>query len=267
MKNIKKIIKEIENRIKKTVKKARKDGVVLGLSGGLDSAVTCKLCVNALGNNKILPLLMPSIRNQDYHDAIKFIEVIDVPRMVIKPLWEIDILNVLDNDFEYRQEKIALGNLKARMRMIFLYFFANVESLLVAGTGNKSELSVGYFTKYGDGACDFLPIGDLYKTEVREIAKELQIPQDIIDKVPSAGLWEGQTDEEEIGLKYELLDRILMEINNKYFLDLGYEKAVNSIAHKANVNIEDVLKVINLMESTSHKRKTPEIIRLRLMIK
>ncbi|GAI53780.1 unnamed protein product, partial [marine sediment metagenome] len=108
--------------------------------------------------------------------------------------------------------QVALGNIKARLRMVLIYYYANFNNYLVCGTGNKTEISLGYFTKYGDGACDILPLGDLYKFEVREIARVLGIPEQIIKKVPSAGLWQGQTDEGEIGFSYDVIDKTLQEI-------------------------------------------------------
>ncbi|MHC1587128.1 MAG: NAD(+) synthase, partial [Candidatus Syntropharchaeia archaeon] len=142
---------------------------------------------------------------------------------------------------EYAGERdLASANVKPRLRMTTLYYFANKMNYLVAGTGNKSELSIGYFTKYGDGGVDILPIGHLLKTEVRELAKKLGIPEKIIKKIPSAGLWEGQTDEGEIGMSYESLDRILSSINS---IKEGKE----------------VERVKEMIKKAKHKRKPPEI--------
>jgi NAD+ synthase len=110
---------------------------------------------------------------------------------------------------------LAKANLKPRLRMVALYYLANSLDYLVAGTGNKSELMIGYFTKYGDGGCDILPLGDLLKTEVRKLARELEIPDEIIKRAPTAGLWDGQTDEGEIGMSYTDLDRCLRAIEMK----------------------------------------------------
>jgi len=261
--NIEKVVKRIERGIRLKVKNTKKDGIILGLSGGLDSAVVCKLCANAIDNHKVWVILMPRVKDQDYKDAIKLTQYLDVPS-AIKPIGGIctDLLSALDKDFNHREEKIAIANLKPRLRMIILYFFANINNLLVAGTSNKSEILIGYFTKFGDGASDFLPIGDLYKTEVIEVAKYLKIPENIINKKPSAGLWEGQTDEEEIGIDYETLDKILNEIYKPLF-DRGYEKAIKRVAEKLNVDIKTVWKVANLIDSSYHKRKPPKTIPLR----
>src|SRR6266704_2743434 len=143
------------------------------------------------------------------------------------------------------------GNLRARARMIVLYFIANTEGRIVMGTGNKSELLTGYFTLFGDGAADFLPIGDLYKTQVREMARYLALPPEIVEKVPTAGLWPGQTDEGELGISYDELDRILLGIE----LQLEPE----AIAQKAGVPLDHIAYVQKLVTSTVHKRKMPLI--------
>jgi NAD+ synthase len=164
------------------LEKTGKKGFVVGVSGGIDSAVVSALCKLATPNVK--ELFMP------------FEE--------ISPIYY-NMLNLF-----YTEDKIALANLQARIRMCILYLCANTEDYLVCGTGNKSELTMGYFTKYGDGGVDILPLGDLTKTEVRKLAKELGIPQEIIDKPPSAGLWEGQTDEGEMGITYKMIDKVIM---------------------------------------------------------
>ncbi|HIP57929.1 MAG TPA: NAD(+) synthase, partial [Archaeoglobus profundus] len=142
-----------------------------------------------------------------------------------------------------------------RVRMTICYYYANSLGYLVAGTGNKSELMTGYFTKYGDGGVDFLPIGDLYKTEVFELAKYLGVPEKIIKKIPSAGLWAGQTDEDELGITYNKLDTILKG------LEIGYSP--NEICKIYNVKEEDVRRVIHLIESSKHKRELPPIVKVR----
>ena len=137
--------------------------------------------------------------------------------------------------------KSALGNVKARIRMILLYCYANAYNYRVAGTGNKSELYVGYFTKYGDGGVDFLPIGDLTKTEVRKLAYHLEIPSPIVEKTPTAGLWRGQTDEGEMGLTYEELDNIIG----------GMKSSSNAIR-----------RVRELHDTSAHKRALPPVCKI-----
>jgi NAD+ synthase len=144
---------------------------------------------------------------------------------------------------------MAKANLKARLRMNSYYFIGqSLGKYLVGGTGNRTELEIGYFTKYGDGGVDFEPIGGLYKCEVREIAKLLNIPEKIINKPPSAGLWKGQTDEDEIGITYDLLDEILYRID--YKLDLN------------DINEKDVERVKGMMKSARHKLEMPPIYQI-----
>lgn len=228
-------LKKIAEFIGKKVDEAKVNGVIIGLSGGLDSSVAAALSVRALGKEMILGLIMPSptTNPDDTRDAEELARSLDIQykKIPLEP-----ILEAFRGSLEL--DKVAYGNLMARVRMILLYYYANLNNLLVVGTGNKSELSVGYFTKYGDGGCDILPLGDLYKTEVRKLARELVIPEKIIEKTPAAGLWEGQTDEGELGIKYEELDKVL----------------------KGEAKSERVRELITASE---HKRRTPEICRLK----
>jgi len=199
---------KISNWIKEQVKDAGKKGVIFGISGGIDSAVVGALLKRALSDN-VMGLIMPCESHpEDEKFAIEFSSKFNIKTKKVE-------LDKVYNDFismDKEAGKLAKANLKPRLRMATLYYFANSLDYLVAGTGNKSELCVGYFTKYGDGGVDILPIGSLLKNEVRELAKELNIPKRIIEKAPSAGLWEGQTDEKEMGITYEELDRIILAI-------------------------------------------------------
>ena len=244
-------IEVIHTFIKQKIEEAKADGVLIGLSGGLDSAVVTKLCSDALGSNLVHVLIMPeaSTPKEDLKDALGFAaslgieyRTIDISEMVagIK-----DLLAPQELDDK------TLGNIKARCRMIMLYIHANLDNRLVMGASNKSELLVGYFTKFGDGGVDFSPIGDLYKTQILDLAEAIDIPENIIKKPPSAGLWEGQTDESELKIKYQDLDAILHGIE----LRLQAE----DIATKVGIDTVEVLRIQGLVEKTVHKRKMPLI--------
>lgn len=161
------------------------------------------------------------------------------------------ILNEFLSVSQLEDNDLAIGNLKARIRMSLIYYYANQKNYLVTGTGNKSEILIGYFTKHGDGACDFEPIGDLYKTEVFELSRLLDVPREIIDKPPRAGLWDNQTDEAEIGMSYDLLDQILY---------LYCEDVKNTeIADRLDISVDDVNMIITKIVRSEHKFKVPEI--------
>lgn len=204
----------ISEWIKTRVDEAGCAGAVFGLSGGLDSAVVAALCHQGLGA-RCLALIMPIRReSQDEADAHQVARQVGVRSMVIylDPIvtaFKAQFVPLTTRTPEH-QGKIARANLLPRIRMILLYYHANLLSYLVVGTGNRSELEVGYFTKYGDGGVDILPLGGLVKSQVRELAKRIGILPRIIDKPPSAGLWEGQIDEQELGLSYEQLDSYLL---------------------------------------------------------
>ena len=161
------------------------------------------------------------------------------------------ILNEYLSLTQLDKNNIAIGNLKARIRMSIIYYFANTKNYLVSGTGNKSEILIGYFTKYGDGACDMEPIGDLYKKEVYELSEYQKIPSEIINKPPRAGLWNNQTDEDEIGMSYDLIDEIL-------YLKIEKILEVNKISEKLNISNSDVEMILNKVNKSEHKNKIPE---------
>jgi len=238
----------IEKFLADKLRNAGARGFVLGVSGGIDSAVCLKLCVRAVGKSKVLALLMPEKDSpkgdlKDSKDLCRAegvrYEIVDIS----KPI------KAIQDSIGSKVNKKSLANVKARCRMIIMYHFANSESRLVVGTSNKSELLIGYFTKFGDGGADLEPIGDLYKTEVRALAKEIGVPEKIVKKVPTAGLWKGQTDEGEMGIKYEKLDAILLGI------ELGLDEKL--IAERAETSTREVQKVSSMVRLSSHKRRTP----------
>jgi len=243
---------EIVDFMRNEVESAGKNGIVLGFSGGLDSAVVLNLAVRAFGKDSLLVLIMPSrdTTPAELMLAESYAKKLNVRYRVvhIDPILE-SFKRVL-----LKEDEGAYANLQSRTRMCILYYFANAENLLVAGTGNKSELSIGYFTKYGDGGTDILPIGDLYKSEVRELAKELGIPASILNKPPSAGLKPGQTDEEDIGVDYDKLDLILRD------LEIG--KSPTEASLNSGSTLEQAKKVHEMREKNRHKRLLPPIFRL-----
>ncbi|MCW1296628.1 MAG: NAD+ synthase [Candidatus Parvarchaeota archaeon] len=256
IKNIdyKKVSFKIENFIRKKVEESGTDGVVIGLSGGLDSTVTCYLAHKALSSERILALIMPDSRLKDSLDDAKDAEFIARNLNLTHKI--IDIAPKLEEILkELPRDKIAIGNSSARLRMLILYHHANSMNRLVLGTGDKSEILIGYFTKYGDGGVDILPIGDLYKTQVRELGRYLGIPESILQKQSSPRLWEGHQAEEEIGLNYDEIDQILY-----CFFEKGMKNT--EISSKLKIEKWKVEKVLRMNKMSEHKRKTPEVCQL-----
>ncbi len=207
-----KMAPKLVNWIKQKVEAAGAKGTVFGMSGGIDSSVIGALCIRAFPQTS-LGIIMPchSLKEDRQH-AEMVAKKFSIPTRLV-PLDDIvdDYLNILpDFKADSLSKRLAQANLKARMRMVTLYYAANQLNYIVAGSGNRSELFTGYFTKYGDSGIDILPIGNLVKKQVRELAQHLGIPREIIDKPPSAGLWEGQTDEAEMGFTYEVLDEYIL---------------------------------------------------------
>ena len=188
-------------------------GVVLGMSGGIDSSVLAVLSKRALPKN-VLGVIMPCHSNPEdeaHARAVADEFSVATEKVVLDSVYDALLTVLPAGDAGSGVLGLAKANLKARLRMLTLYYFANRLGYMVAGTGNRSELAVGYFTKYGDSGVDILPLGNLVKGQVRTLARLLGIPAEIINKPPSAGLWEGQTDEAELGCSYEQLDRCLID--------------------------------------------------------
>ncbi len=218
-------------------------GAVIGLSGGVDSAVAATLCKKAFPADT-LGLIMPCHSDpRDQNHALDFADRFEIDTSVVVLDKAFDLIQGLlvdqriqkgsKNDSD-KQVK-ADSNLKPRLRMIVLYYYANQLGYMVIGSGNRSELSVGYFTKYGDGGVDLLPLGSLTKSQVRQLAVHLGIPREIIDKPPSAGLWEGQTDEAEMGLTYQQLDDYLMTGKAEIAVKTRIDMMIKESAHKRGV--------------------------------
>ena len=228
-------------------------GFVVGMSGGVDSSLVAKLCADAIGPSRVLGLALPEKHGgSDEREARAWATKLDIDfrSIAIGPM-----VAALAKALKIpRNDRVGLGNVKSRVRMIAWYQVARAENRLVIGAGNKSELALGYFTKMGDSGVDFLPIGDLYKTQVWEMARHLGLPRTIVDKVPTAGLWPGQTDEKELGIPYEDLDCVLLGIELQFHPD--------EIAERTGVDRKEVERIVRLVESNVHKRKMPLIPKL-----
>ena len=204
-----KTISEIKNFIKFYVRESKTNGAIISASGGIDSTVLLFLSIEALGNENIIALMIPErdITNpRDIKDVKEISKNLGVTCDIVEITPHLDLFHDRIHIFE-KLDKVSIGNIKARFRMMIAYTYANHFKKLVIGSTNKTEWLTGYFTKYGDGAVDLMPIADLYKTQIRQLARKLKIPLKIIDKRPSAGLWPQQYDEEELGINYEKLYR------------------------------------------------------------
>ena len=248
----KRISKEIEKFISDYISKSSAKGLVIGLSGGLDSSVVLKLSVNALGTSKVLGLVMPSdtTPNDDTTHAIDLAKELRIKYRVI------DIHPIIRKFEEILpKDKGARGNLMARIRMSLLYYYAGVNGYLVAGTSDKSEIQIGYFSKFGDGAADIMPIAGLYKTQVRSLAEYLDIPVVIVQKKSSPRLWDNHLAEEEIGMDYEIIDQIL-------YLLVDKKMQLKDVTRKLGIDTKHVNKVKMMIEKSLHKRSPAAIVSL-----
>lgn len=232
---------DITSWIREQVHGAGLTGAVVGLSGGIDSAVVSGLCARALGKQNVLGLIMPIHSNpldaQHAEDAARAWGI-EYRTVDLAPVFD-QLLQVLPSGSD-----LAVANLKPRLRMITLYHHANTLGRMVVGTGNRSELLVGYYTKYGDGGVDLLPLAGIYKRQVREVAREIGVPEPIVTKPPSAGLWQGQTDEGEMGITYDQLDATLDAIERDR-------------ASEADPAVRE--RVERMLRGSEHKRRLPPI--------
>ena len=229
--------------------------LVVGMSGGLDSSVAAALSARALGGRRVLGVSLPE-RETRNDRALEDARLVASKYQIRFKM--IDITSIVEasrNTLNARMAKgVPWGNVKARLRAMILYYFANSERGLVVGTGDKSEIMLGYFTKFGDGACDILPLADLYKTSVRNLARHLSIPDRIRVKASSPELWPGQTAEKELGLSYEKLDRILW----------GLERWMvpEEIVAETGLKLALVRKVRERWLKSEHKRRPPLAMKL-----
>ncbi|MDK2927074.1 MAG: synthase [Bacillota bacterium] len=233
------LINRLTGWIRERVTEAGAEGAVVGLSGGIDSAVVVGLAKRAFPE-AVLGVIMPCHslpRDAEHARLVAAAFSVPVREVVLDTAYD-TLLARLKTAEAGEPKALALANIKPRLRMVTLYYLATQHNYLVLGTGNKSELTVGYFTKYGDAGVDLLPLGNLVKQEVREVARHLGVPEEIIRKAPSAGLWEGQTDESELGFSYAELD---------HYIRTGEGRP------------EVVARIRTMQQRSEHKRRLPPI--------
>jgi len=234
--SVEKLSDSLVNWLQAEVQAAGCSGVVFGLSGGVDSCCVAVLAQRAFRDDHLAVIMPIQSDPRDREDALLVIEKFGLSRR------EIDLGSVFDafvqalgDDAVAGGRDLPTNNIKPRLRMSALYYFAGRKKYLVVGTGNRTELTLGYFTKYGDGGVDLLPLGHLVKHEVCELAAHLGVPQSIIDKPPTAGMWQGQTDEGEIGFSYDALDRYLVGGQGEEELAARVEELRRTNAHKLRI--------------------------------
>ena len=242
-----KIRQDIQSFLKNKVLEKKSNGVVFGLSGGIDSITVAFLC-SKIFEKKTLALVMPDSNvspSSEAGDALKVVGELGIDYKLIDIS---QIHKMYSNHLE--PDDLALGNLRARIRANIIYYYANLKNLLVLGTSDRSEYLIGYYTKFGDGSADLLPIVSLYKTQLREFAKTLGVPNNIITKKSSPNLWEGHIAEDELGITYEEIDSILHCLEK--------ELSINDIVKKTEIEKEFVEKIYQMHENSWHKRLPPK---------
>jgi NAD+ synthase len=271
--NFKNIHKLLVNFIKEEVGRTGANKIVLGLSGGIDSAVSCYLAVSALGSDNVAAILMPykTSSSKSLEDAMQVVKDLNIKHYIIDITDQIDSYfdksvygNSYYNNADLNPEnkskgnndelKLRMGNKMARERMSILYDYSYILNSLVLGTSNKSELLLGYGTIYGDMASALNPIGDIYKTQIYQMASHLGMPESIINKAPSADLWQDQSDEEELGFTYSLADEIMFLLIDKMYkpevvISMGYDAAI-------------IEKIYNRIKKSQFKRRLPLIAKV-----
>ena len=244
------IQQNIEKFLKNMVAQKKADGVVFGLSGGIDSVTVAYLVAKVFGK-KALALVMPDSTvspSSETGDALKVIGELGLDYKLI----DIDVIHKIYSNHLEPDER-ALGNLRARIRANIIYYYANLKNYLVLGTSDKSEYLIGYFTKFGDGSADILPIVELYKTQLREFAKFIGVPDNIVTKRSSPNLWKGHYAEEEIGISYEKIDTVLYCIEN--WSNFTVDEFLDNVT---GISKKDVEKIYQMYQNTQHKRILPE---------
>ena len=246
--NIESALKDIIAFIKMQHKNSGMKNAIVGLSGGIDSSLTAALCVKALGKENVYGIMLPykASHPDSLNHAVEVADFLQIHHEVVEISPMVD---AYFSNYDTDATKLRMGNFMARTRMCVLYDNSAKYGALVAGTGNKSELLIGYCTQYGDSACAYEPIGELYKTEVWEMARFLGLPKSVIEKAPTADLWSGQTDESEMGITYKMLDNILYRL-----FDLKMTKDELIVD---GFNSADISKVMNMYNKSEFKRIMP----------
>ncbi|MCY7008778.1 NAD+ synthase [Fusobacterium simiae] len=251
--NLKEVHNELVEFLKENFKRAGFSKAILGLSGGIDSALVAYLLRDALGKENVLAIMMPyKSSNPDSLNHAK---------LVVKDLGinakTIEITDMIDAYFKNEKDATSLrmGNKMARERMSILFDYSSKENALVIGTSNKTEIYLGYSTQFGDSACALNPIGDLYKTNIWDLSRYLKIPNELIEKKPSADLWEGQTDEQEMGLTYKEADQVLYRL-------LEENKTVEEVLSEG-FNKDLIDNIVKRMNRSEYKRRMPLIAKIK----
>ena len=251
--NLKEVHNELVEFLRESFKKAGFSKAVLGLSGGIDSALVAYLLRDALGKENVLAIMMPykSSNPDSLNHAKLVVEDLGINSKTI------EITDMIDAYFKNEKEATSLrmGNKMARERMSILFDYSSKENALVVGTSNKTEIYLGYSTQFGDSACALNPIGDLYKTNIWNLSRYLKIPNELIEKKPSADLWEGQTDEQEMGLTYKEADQVMYRL-------LEENKTVEEVlAEGFNKDLVD--NIVRRMNRSEYKRRMPLIAKIK----
>ena len=251
--NLKEVHNELVEFLRESFKKTGFSKAVLGLSGGIDSALVAYLLRDALGKENVLAIMMPykSSNPDSLNHAKLVVEDLEINSKTI------EITDMIDAYFKNEKEasSLRMGNKMARERMSILFDYSSKENALVVGTSNKTEIYLGYSTQFGDSACALNPIGDLYKTNIWDLSRYLKIPNELIEKKPSADLWEGQTDEQEMGLTYKEADQVLYRMLEEN------KKVEEVLAEGFNKDLVD--NIVRRMNRSEYKRRMPLIAKIK----
>jgi len=248
--------RKIINFIEEKVKNSGLNGAIIAVSGGIDSALVLYLTVKALGPDRVKAVTIPErdiTPDRDLTDVMRLTDACGVTCDIVEITPALDTLSQSLPLYD-PGNRLSSGNIRPRVRMIVSYHYANALDMMVIGSSNKTELLTGYFTKYGDGGVDLLPLGDLYKCQVRQLATHMGVPQEIIDKTPTAGLYLGQSDEGEMGASYDTIDLILW----------GHEEGYSKLEIAEGIRVEPALveSILARVERSEHKRRLPLLLRL-----